>query len=234
MRNRLSSSPSRWALLALLLIGVPAWAQVAGPPLVCSVSVPNPQNLRGTGQSELVADILISCANGTPAFQLVPTVTVLATFNTNLTNRILSNTGLYAPYLDAVLLVDDPAPASQLMCVSTDNTCTILSSGNPTQTYDGTTGHPNVFQGVQATQPTTLVFPNVPLDPAGANNVRTLRIKNVRLNATGLTAGSTATVSINVTNTTMGTSTATLGTVQGGGSLTSSNVTSGEIGRAHV
>ena len=66
MRNRLSSSLSRWALLALLLIGVPAWAQ--GPPLVCSVSVPNPQNLRGTGQSELVADILISCVNGTPAF----------------------------------------------------------------------------------------------------------------------------------------------------------------------
>ena len=44
---------TRRSFSGILAAGVGAWAQ--GPALVCSVSVPNPQNLRANGQSELVA-----------------------------------------------------------------------------------------------------------------------------------------------------------------------------------
>ncbi len=82
--------------------------------------------------------------------------------------------------------------------------CAIVGTGDPATVYNGapngygsgttcdgsggrpnydsyTCGHPNVFQGKRS-NPTTLTFSQVPLDPPGSS-IRTLRIRNVRVNA---------------------------------------------------
>jgi hypothetical protein len=87
--------------------------------------------------------------------------------------------------------------------------CAIVSNGNPTATYDGTPnaygvgvcdgiggrpltnsygcGHPNVFQARIGTpqnpnQLNAITFYNVPIDPPGMSNPRTIRITNLRIN----------------------------------------------------
>ncbi len=58
-------------------------------------------------------------------------------------------------------------------------------SANTSTTYNGTAGHPNVFQGRQALNSTnSVVFAGVPFDPPGTTT-RYLRITNVRANANG-------------------------------------------------
>jgi len=76
-------------------------------------------------------------------------------------------------------------------------------------TYDGTSGHPNIFQGRLSNSynqafPTALEnatavgFFGVPFDPPGTNWTRTLRITNVRIDATQLAAGQSVAVSVSI------------------------------------
>jgi len=85
--------------------------------------------------------------------------------------------------------------------------CTILGTGDPATVYDGTAGHPNIFQGMVA-GPNSLIWPNIPLDPAGPDNQNTLilRFVNLRVDAAGLGMVSLGQppVSVEVTLTTSG------------------------------
>lgn len=68
---------------------------------------------------------------------------------------------------------------------STDFSGTLTATSNTTTTYNGTAGHPNVFQGRQALSGNnSVVFQGVPFDPPGTLT-RYLRITNVRANANG-------------------------------------------------
>jgi hypothetical protein len=173
-----------FALVALLAgFTAPAFAQA--PPLECIANAGVPPEIRAEGWTELVGDLTLNCSGGvpTPAGQVVQPVNVLISISTNLTSRLLSG-GLWS---EALLIIDEPHSATNpgrqiLNCGNTgaldngpsgSNVCAIVSTGNPTQSYDGTPngyglgsgpttctgtggtpaagtyscGRPNVFQG---------------------------------------------------------------------------------------
>jgi hypothetical protein len=137
----------------------------------------------------------------------VPSVNIQLFLNLAVTSKITAvtgstGTGGTTTFDEALLIVDEPNsslhPTTNLLnCGNTgapDNTfsgpgvCTILSDGIPTDTYNGTAGHPNVFQGRQALNSlsnNSVVFNSIPFDPPGSNT-RYLRITNVRVDANAL------------------------------------------------
>jgi len=121
---------------------------VGTPVLNCLWNAGNPVIVRQEGSTELQGDLVGQCIGGTPGQTLISNVIVSA--NVNLTSRIL-NAGTQAT--EALLLIDDPAPAQQVL---------------------GT----NVFQGT-LTAPNIITFPSVPIQQPGAA-FRILRITNLR------------------------------------------------------
>jgi len=218
----------RWfyalAVVALLAgFTVPVCAQVA--PFQCTQDSGVPPIVRFEGYTELVGDILLSCTGGipTPAGAAVPPVNFTVALNTDITSRLLAAN----LYNEALLIVDEPHSAVEpgrpiLNCgasgapdtgSSGPGVCSIISDGNPFDTYNGVAnaygtgtcngtsasvvppssgsygcGRPNVFQGRTGTQQNvnqfnTISFLGVPLDPPGSTTSRTIRITNIRADA---------------------------------------------------
>src|SRR5262249_7839839 len=67
-------------------------------------------SLRADGLAERLPDLVLSCTGGTPAGaqQTLPQVTFTISANTSITSRQLG-----AGWSEALLLVDEPSPASQ-------------------------------------------------------------------------------------------------------------------------
>lgn len=207
--------------------------------VTCNTSAGVPPIIRSTGLTEQVGDIILVCTGGapTPSGQVVPQVNITVTLNTAATSHVLANLPTNNPttsFDEALLLIDEPNTISNgvqhplFNCgntgakdngVSGPGVCSIVSTGNPAQTYNGqvycpgvyiavlTCPHPNAFQGrlgVTNEPPVQNVieFLGVPFDPPGAGT-RTLRITNLRANAYLLTGGQSnppqvlATVAIN-------------------------------------
>ena len=208
--------------VAALLAGfsITASAQVN-----CTALGSAPPIIRVEGNTELLSDIVITCTGGTPtaAGNVVPEVNFEVFLNTNLTSKITY--GSTFNFSEALMLVDEPnrgVPVSSvaltgyplLNCGQTGapdkgpsgpGVCEIISTGIPTQTYDGTPsvgpaaicqgppsiavvftnaygcGRPNAFQGRMGGA-NLVNFLGVPFDPPGGG-VRTLRITNLRANA---------------------------------------------------
>ena len=192
---------------AFLCCGAVVRAQFTG----CIVSGANPTQLRSSGIAEKTGDVLITCQGGTitAAGQRVPTATLTLTFNTSVTSRLL------APgWSDALLLINEPLPANQRVCGTPGDTlnplggCTILGTAGGLKTYDGSPGHPNVFQGMVA-GPNSLVWLNVPLDPSGPDDSNTLILRFVNLRVDAAAFGAIAVdqppVPVSATFTTTGT-----------------------------
>jgi large repetitive protein len=211
------------AVVALLAgLTVPASAQTTAPPFQCVANAGVPPIVRGEGYAELVGDITLNCTGGvpTPAGQVVPQVNFTILLNTNITSKLLAGT-----FDEALLIVDEPHSAVNptrdiLNCgaagasdtgLSGPGVCSIISDGNPVDTYagDGTCvapgttgaygcGHPNVFQGREGTlqnpgQYNAVTFLGVPLDPPGTTTNRTIRFTNIRADAKFLGVSSTFT-----------------------------------------
>jgi len=195
------------AAVALLAgLSVPASAQST---IVCTVQSATDNLVRIEGLTEQVGDVLIACTGGTPTAigANVPSVNIQLFLNLAVTSKITAVTGSNSSggittFDEALLIIDEPNsslnPAVNLLnCGNTgapDNTqsgpgvCTISSSGVPSQTYNGTPGHPNVFQGRQALNSlsnNSVVFNSVPFDPPGSGT-RFIRITNVRVDANAL------------------------------------------------
>ena len=159
-----------------------SWLWLApAAPLTFTVSAVAPLGLRGEGLTELVSDIVLTGTGGTPtpAGSQVPVVNITVTVNTAVTDRLLS---LTAPFLqDAVLLIDEPgvlndSPAAGLAGVG----------GNGLNFKDGLA--PNLILGqFNPSAGNAVTFLNVPIDAPGAGT-RILRITNLRVNASGITA----------------------------------------------
>ncbi len=177
---------------------VPASAQTSAP-FQCIANAGVPPTVRAEGWTELMGDITLNCTGGipTPTGVLVQPVNVTVTINTYLTSRVLAGN-----FVEALLIVDEPHSATNpgnpiLNCGATgapDDTpsgagvCAITSTGVPSATYNGTAGHPNVFQGqlgtpAVANQPNAVTWLGVPLDPPGTTTNRTIRITNIRADA---------------------------------------------------
>jgi hypothetical protein len=213
------------AAAALLTAGfsAPVSAQVT-----CSAQAGTSPLSRLEGNTELLGDIVLVCTGGTPtpAGQVVRPINITVDLNTNLTSKITSSFGA-TNFSEALLLVDEPNKLVQVSSVggqsntllncgqdgAPDNgpsgpaVCSIVSTGVPTQTYDGTPfangsggicnsgingitvvpgnnygcGRPNAFQGrmTSAIGNNVVVFDGVPFDPPGAG-IRVLRITNLR------------------------------------------------------
>jgi hypothetical protein len=195
------------AIVAMLALAtVPASAQG----LVCNQPTGTNTQLRQGVWVEFAGDFVVTCnqaiiGSTTPAGQNVKLATIrLSVIGTTFTSKFVSGN----TFLESLLLVDDPNQGSQLACGQNNNdttgttagaggpgTCNILSTGNPNDTYNGTAGHPNIFQGRKSANqtvcpwPTCVEFLAVPMDPPGTNGFRTFRFKNNRVDVGQKTAG---------------------------------------------
>jgi uncharacterized repeat protein (TIGR01451 family) len=170
------------------------------PPLQCTAATAVPRTIRAEGEAELVNDLLLTCTGGTPtaAGLSVPQVSLTLTFNTTVTSHLPA-----AGFSEALLLVDEPhsneAGSTNTLLPCIESVCAISGNGTGMGTYNGASGHPNVFQA-QPQGTNAVLWTGVPLDPPGDANTRILRFTNLRVNATALNSSPVnATVAINPT-----------------------------------
>ena len=166
------------AVPLLAALTVPANAQTSQ---VCIGGAVNP-TVRAEGYTELAGDVAITCAGGIPAAAstAVPAATITVSMNTVITSKITS-TGFTPNFNEVLLLIDEPgagttgnainncgsgnAPfdlvAGAGVCVTHAD-----ANGSGDTIYNGTFGHPNVFQGrqVPASNNQIIQFIGVPLD----------------------------------------------------------------------
>jgi hypothetical protein len=184
----------RWILAfatLVLVLGLVAPAS-AQQTINCVASAAVTPTLRHEGFTELTGDILLTCV---PALGSVPTapgvVIPQANFTVSLsapvTSRILSGAGPGA-LTEALLLIDNPSPANQDVCMSPTNpavACEVLGDNGGSFNQ---AGRFNVFQGIEGEPGTnSITFLGVPVDPP--TTTRTFRITNVRVDATTVAAG---------------------------------------------
>jgi hypothetical protein len=203
------------AFVALLAgLTIPASAQ----PFQCTNSTGVPPTVRAEGYAELVGDLVLDCTGGipTPVGQQVPQVNIAVNLDTFVSSKVTKVVGTNTEFLESLIIIDEPNSASNPTtpirncgAASEDTTvagpgiCTILGGGaaGAAATYNGTPGHPNVFQGRSLAlitgQTNQVVFLAVPIDPPGTvcatapNCHRTIRITNIRGDAstTGVAQG---------------------------------------------
>jgi hypothetical protein len=221
-----------FALIAMAFVAgitTPASAQSS-----CTVGSGVNTLVRAEGYNDLVGDIVLTCTGGIPTAQniTVPQVDILVTLNGTITSRITASLlgGSGANMTEALLLMDEPNSTkwnnstahpirncgvhAEDSSSSGPGVCSIVSDGNPNDTYDGNQansgtaacataatygcGRPNVFQGRQASVlagsiANTVQFLGVPYDPpctGGAGcpvtgGTRVIRIVNLRVNGNG-------------------------------------------------
>jgi hypothetical protein len=150
-----------------------------------------------------------------PASTVNTGTNVQINLNTNVTSR-LTSASPGSPNSEAILAIDEPFPSgnggvfpsgatpvagaatTQLGCIADGaNPClNIVSLGwgfGATGTYNGTPGHPNMFQGiVNFGNPYQINWQGVPIDAPGTTITRIIRITNVRANACNLSGNSTS------------------------------------------
>jgi uncharacterized protein (TIGR03437 family) len=136
--------------------------------------------------TELVGDIVLTCTGGTPTplGQVVPTANITVQLNTAVTSRQFSN-----GTSEALLLIDEPGSATnpntpQIPCLTLGG-CPILGTAGA-GTYNGTPGHPNIFQGTPGPGPNTVTWNGMPIDAPGTAGFHIYRITNIRANANQL------------------------------------------------
>lgn len=199
------NSRSRFAFWALTLLGLAMPAMGQPPLMVCQANANNPL-VRGEGYTEAIGDLFITCTGGVPTApgSVVPAATITVALDSEITSKVTaataSNTVLFN---EALLLIDEPNTSNQVQhpvlncgqAGAPDNgllgpgVCSILGTGDVTSTYDGTTGHPNVFQGrvINGSYFREIQFVQVPMDPPGPGAFHIYRITNLRGNATSFT-----------------------------------------------
>jgi hypothetical protein len=190
------------ALVVLLGLTSVASAQTSVSAFACSAAASVPPTMRSEGLTELVGDIVLDCTGGVPTLTgvAIPQVNFTVFLNTNVTSRILNTTNNLS---EAILIVDEPNTSlnsSGLLLCGGANGCSITGTGvtNPggvilagTEPYNGTTGRPNVFQGIVSGN--QVQFLGVPVDAPGTTGHRVFRFTNIRANASGVSAGASGT-----------------------------------------
>ncbi len=226
------------ALAVLMIASVSAFAQVQQA-LSCTAQAAGTPSIRAEGVAEPVGDVLIICNGGTPNLynQILPQVNiqVFTSPSINVTSRLLvSSTASGGAFSEALLFIDEPTPANQVICGSGDYPYSVpAGSGQPiiigvcgnhygsntfgfpgTGTYNpNTTGYPlqgsrgNAYQARQASA-NSLIWQGIPFDAPGSQNSRILRLTNVRVNASqlGVPSGAQASVSLVISTSASGVS----------------------------
>ena len=161
----------------------------------CNVSAGAPTIARQEGVAEETGQVLLSCTGGTPTAPLtkIPNnINVQIYLNTQVTSRLLNDAG----WSEALLLLDEPASGAQVFCNSSNiyydaakQTCVPNGVGaSATSPYAGTV---NTFQGkYNAAVPNSMTFNGIPFDAPGSMRTLTMRIVNIRANASAITSSS--------------------------------------------
>lgn len=177
-------------LLMAVLVLVTGIASAQSTPLQCVANSGTTPPVRAEGVAEEVGQVIITCTGGTsttPYGAAIPTFNVQIFLSTNVTSRLLGHTQSIDS--EALLLIDEPAPANQLVASSVPNTTIVPATGSG-QYYGGFPGRPNVFVG-QVVGTNSIAWLNVPFDPPGTTSNRVIRLANVRANANQLGVSST-------------------------------------------
>lgn len=205
------------ALALLTIVSGMASAQVIfQTPPSCTAQAAGTPSIRAEGVAELVGDVLLICTGGTPTAlgAQLPQVNiqVFSSPSINITSRILAGGGV-GNLTEALLFIDEPAPANQTICGSTPYPYSVpmgsgqpivagvcgyhLGTGTGIGTYAGSTDRGNAYQARTAGA-NSLIWQGIPFDPPGTTSARIMRITNVRVNASqlGVPAGSQASVSL--------------------------------------
>jgi hypothetical protein len=139
--------------------------------------------------TELVGDIVLSCSGGTPtpANKVIPTGNLTLTLNTQVTSRLINQSG----QSEALLLIDEPGstvnPGPISLCTAPGG-CPVISNGTGQGNFNGTAGHPNAFAGTISSNAVT--WNGVPiLAPLTSGVTRVYRFTNVRANVAALSPG---------------------------------------------
>jgi hypothetical protein len=201
----------RWipvlALLAII-IGTATVASAQQSALSCIAGGAVIPELRSEGITELTGDLVYNCTGGKPTTigQNIPRVNIQVFMNSPLaiTSRLIGSGN------EALLMIDDPAPADQYLCPNVTSGCSLvgLGAGDVAQqaSYKGgsNSGRYSVFQGVPAAL-NSVLFTAVPVDPPGTATdaiaqdgsggplARVIRITNIRVNASAFHGAAGAT-----------------------------------------
>ncbi|MDQ6677375.1 MAG: hypothetical protein M3Z09_08780 [Acidobacteriota bacterium] len=203
------------------MLGVTGTASAQFVGFTCNATA-TPFDMRAEGITEQAGDIVLSCTGGTatPLGSQIPQVNITVSLNTNITSRLLGGS---SNLTDAVLLLNEPVPGNQSFCPASGSTAVNqcveygfgTGGGQGTQTYNPfpaggiPAGVPNTgrYNGVQGTLvgPSQITFFGVPIDPPGPSTsggtvpTLTVRVTNIRANASSLggpALGSFATSSV--------------------------------------
>jgi hypothetical protein len=192
-------------------------------PLVCQTMAPATPTLRAEGYTERAGDIVLTCTGGASLSLggTVPQYSLTLYFNAAVTSRLLPVTN--GPYVsEALLVIDEPgsglpnpsgtAPfgsnAPLTVCPTPLTGCTeyvssvtppggtaVVVATNLPQDVNATVAGYNAFQGIASGN--TVTWYGVPiLAPAGSGFTRTIRLTNLRVNATSLALNQPATAVI--------------------------------------
>ena len=154
--------------------------------------IDTPVSVRREGRTELLSDIVLKCTGGTPSARgsAVPRFQIVLAGNAALTSRVLVPGTTATGMSEALLVIDEPSFEDQIGCASS-------AGGEACAAVAGEIGSRNVFQGRQV-QANSITFRSVPIDPAGAQGVRTLRITNLRANIAALSTQSPPVTAVKV------------------------------------
>jgi hypothetical protein len=205
------------ALAGVTLFTGLASAQVANT--TCTVNGSATPILRGEGFTEQTGDIILVCTGGTPG--ALANITLF--MNTQVTSRLLGNASI-SNASEALLLINEPGPAAQSPCNTPGQGAG--TGANPTPCPATS----NVYQGLVTGNQIT--FLGIPVLPPGTQTSSVLRITNVRVNASALSASGPTPSSVIASVSTSGTNavnivnpTLTVGFVQQGLSPTGTKAT---------
>jgi hypothetical protein len=141
----------------------------------CQANAGVPPILRSEGLAEPVGDLVLNCTGGPDGVTTPTYVNVQIFLSTNVTSNVLGGN------LEAVLLIDDPAPAAQ--CLGTPLSVTGANSVG--------TCAANLWLGEPVTgSSNSVIWKGIPIIPPGSVGTRIIRITNVRANANGVPTGS--------------------------------------------
>ncbi|MDZ4799550.1 MAG: hypothetical protein SGI92_15415 [Bryobacteraceae bacterium] len=181
-----------YPVLAVAALSVAsAFGQGVSTPLVCQANSGVPPVVRAEGLTELTGDLVINCTGGNPAAAIMTNIQVF--LNTNVTSR-LGGGDTY----DALLMIDEPGAArTDVNGAATAGvtpfcpTAAGAAACNPAvvgQTYQQ--GTQTVYRGTKplVSVQNSLVWAGVTIVPPGSNRTRTIRITNVRANASAIGA----------------------------------------------
>ena len=168
---------SSFVRIGLLCAVISPAGKTQTPPGTCTAGV-QPRTVRSEGQAELVADYVVTCTGGTPAKSgaTLPTMDFTASLvKSSVTSRLL-----LSPWVESLLLIDEPVPGVQLLCTNSNGICPISATGTGAGNYSGAPARPNIFQGKIGASADQILWTGIPFDFPGPNGKRVLRFTNIR------------------------------------------------------